>query len=167
MDKGHEKSSRTDGRLPRELSVGAVAARSGVAVSTLHFYEAEGLIAGHRTAANHRRYGRDVLRRIAVIRVAQRAGIPLKEIAAALGSLPASRTPTAEDWARLAARWKGDLDDRIARLTRLRDQMTTCIGCGCLSIRDCPLRNPLDALGGAGAGARLLDPDDPPAVDSR
>lgn len=144
--------------LPRELSVGAVAVRSGVAVSTLHFYEAEGLIAGHRTASNHRRYGRDVLRRIAVIRVAQRAGIPLKEIAAALGSLPASRTPNAQDWARLAARWKGDLDDRIARLARLRDQMATCIGCGCLSIRDCPLRNPFDALGAGGAGARILDP---------
>jgi MerR family transcriptional regulator, redox-sensitive transcriptional activator SoxR len=144
--------------LRRELSVGEVAARSGVAVSTLHFYESQGLIASHRNRGNHRRYPRDVLRRVAIIKVAQRAGIPLKEIAAALAALPHSRAPTAQDWRRLSGRWKAELDDRIARLTRLRDRLSGCIGCGCLSIRDCPLRNPYDNLGTQGSGPRLLDP---------
>ena len=144
--------------LRRELSVGEVAARSGVAVSTLHFYEAKGLIRGRRNSGNHRRYPRDVLRRVAVIKVAQRAGVPLKEIAAALAALPDGRAPTAQDWQRLSRRWKAQLDDRIARLTRLRDRLTDCIGCGCLSIRDCPLRNPHDSLGAQGSGPRLLDP---------
>lgn len=144
--------------LRRELSVGEVAARSGVAISTLHFYETKGLIRGRRNRGNHRRYPRDVLRRVAVIKVAQRAGIPLKEIAEALAALPDGRAPTAQDWRRLSARWKAQLDDRIARLTRLRDRLTDCIGCGCLSIRDCPLRNPHDSLGAQGSGPRLLDP---------
>jgi MerR family redox-sensitive transcriptional activator SoxR len=147
-----------NGRPPLDLSVGEVARRSGVAVSTIHFYEAEGLIGGWRTAANHRRYPRGVLRRIALIKVAQRAGIPLKEIAQALASLPEHAVPTAEDWARLSARWKTDLDDRIARLTRLRDQLSGCIGCGCLSLSECPLRNPDDVLAKEGAGPRILDP---------
>ena len=144
--------------MRRELSVGEVAARSGVAVSTLHFYESKGLIRGRRNRGNHRRYPRDVLRRVAVIKVAQRAGIPLKEIAAALAALPDGRAPTAQDWRRLSARWQAQLDDRIARLTRLRDRLSGCIGCGCLSIRDCPLRNPSDSLGAQGSGPRLLDP---------
>lgn len=143
----------------KELSVGEVAARSGVAVSTLHFYEAKGLIRGRRNTGNHRRYHRDVLRRVAIIKVAQRAGIPLKEIADALNTLPNGRTPTARDWQRLSAAWKADLDDRIERLTQLRDQLSSCIGCGCLSIEDCPLRNPYDTLGAEGPGARLLEPD--------
>src|SRR5690606_35276190 len=105
--------------LRREFSVGEVAARSGVAVSTLHFYESKGLIASHRNRGNHRRYPRDVLRRVAIIKVAQRAGIPLKESAAALAALPHGREPTAQDWRRLSGRWKAELDDRIARLTRL------------------------------------------------
>jgi MerR family redox-sensitive transcriptional activator SoxR len=145
-------------RPPLDLSVGDVARRSGVAVSAIHFYEAEGLISGWRTAANHRRYPRGTLRRIAIIKVAQRAGIPLKEIAAALATLPAGAVPTAADWARLSAGWKADLDDRIARLTRLRDQLSGCIGCGCLSLRDCPLRNPADILAEEGPGPRILDP---------
>jgi MerR family redox-sensitive transcriptional activator SoxR len=145
--------------IQRDLSVGEVAARSGVAVSAVHFYEAEGLILGWRTAANHRRYPRDVLRRIAVIKVAQRAGVPLREIAAALATLPERRTPTARDWRRLSAAWQADLDDRIARLTRLRNQLDGCIGCGCLSIDTCPLRNPWDELGAEGPGPRLLDPN--------
>lgn len=146
-------------QIRRELTVGEVAARSGVAVSTLHFYESKGLIRSSRNQGNHRRYSRDVLRRVAIIKVAQRAGLPLKEIAGALDSLPDGRTPTARDWARLSRQWKADLDDRIARLTRLRDQLSSCIGCGCLSIGDCPLRNPYDTLAQQGTGPRLLDPE--------
>lgn len=143
----------------KELSVGEVAARSGVAVSTLHFYEAQGLINGWRNSGNHRRYARDVLRRVAIIKVAQRAGIPLATIREALQSLPEGRTPTAADWARLSASWRVELDGRIQRLTRLRDQLDGCIGCGCLSLNACPLRNPWDKLSDEGPGPRLLDPD--------
>lgn len=146
--------------LQAELGVGEVARRSGVAVSTLHFYESRGLIESRRSAGNQRRYARDVLRRVAVIKVAQRCGIPLSEIRAALGALPRRRTPTADDWAKLSARWRADLDARIARLTRLRDRLDRCIGCGCLSLVACPLRNPHDALGEEGPGPRLLDPVD-------
>lgn len=141
----------------RELSVGEVAARSGIAVSALHFYEREGLIRSARTAGNQRRFPREVLRRVAVIRIAQQTGIPLAEIRDALAALPEGRTPTAQDWKRLSARWKARLDERIRKLTQLRDRLEGCIGCGCLSIRDCPLRNPFDELGAAGAGARLLE----------
>ena len=109
-------------------------------------------------AANHRRYPRGVLRRIALIKVAQRAGIPLKEIGEALAALPKGAVPSAADWARLSARWKSDLDDRIARLTRLRDELSGCIGCGCLSLSACPLRNPADVLAKDGPGPRILDP---------
>lgn len=144
--------------VARELGVGEVAARSGVAVSALHFYEKKGLIHSLRTAGNQRRYRRDVLRRIAVIKVAQRAGIPLAEIRQALDALPDGRTPTVADWARLSRRWRNDLDARIARLTRLRDSLEGCIGCGCLSLRACPLRNPGDVLAEEGPGPRLLDP---------
>ncbi|AXC49401.1 redox-sensitive transcriptional activator SoxR [Paracoccus suum] len=145
-------------RLPkRDLSVGEVARRAGVPVSTVHFYEQEGLIQGWRTSANHRRYDRSVLRRIAIVRVAQRAGVPLKEIETALSSLPGQRIPTQEDWERLATGWYEQLTDRIESLVRLRDQMTTCIGCGCLSTRDCPLRNPHDKLGEGNVGAVLLE----------
>lgn len=142
--------------VPRLLSVGEVAARSGVPVSTLHFYEGKGLLRAERNAGNHRRYRRDVLRRVAVIRIAQRAGIPLQEIAQALDALPERRTPTARDWARLSTRWASDLDARIAQLTQLRDELSGCIGCGCLSVADCPLRNPEDVLGAEGAGPRRL-----------
>lgn len=141
------------------LSVGQVAARSGVAVSALHFYEAKGLIHSERNAGNQRRYGRDVLRRIAVIKVAQRAGVPLAEIARALQALPAGAAPDRADWQRLSRRWRADLDARIAQLTRLRDHLDGCIGCGCLSLRECPLRNPQDVLAEEGSGPRLLQPD--------
>lgn len=145
-------------RLPkRDLSVGEVAKRAGVAVSTIHFYEQESMIQGWRTSANHRRYDRSVLRRIAIIRVAQRAGVPLKEIETGLAALPDQRIPTHDDWERLAAGWRQQLTDRIECLTRLRDQMTTCIGCGCLSTRDCPLRNPYDKLGADRVGPVLLE----------
>jgi MerR family redox-sensitive transcriptional activator SoxR len=145
--------------ISAELTVGEVAKRSGVAVSALHFYESEGLIASWRNQGNQRRYAREVLRRVAVIKVAQRAGIPLASIRQALAELPNGRTPTAEDWAILSAKWKEDLNDRIARLTRLRDQLDGCIGCGCLSLGVCPLRNPWDRLGEQGPGPRLLDPE--------
>jgi MerR family redox-sensitive transcriptional activator SoxR len=141
----------------RELSVGDVARRSGIAISTVHFYEAQGLIRSWRSAGNQRRYPRGVLRRVAVIKVAQRTGIPLAEIRAALAALPDDRMPSADDWRRLSAGWRADLDERILRLTQLRDQLTDCIGCGCLSLTACPLRNPNDTLGGAGPGPRLLE----------
>jgi MerR family redox-sensitive transcriptional activator SoxR len=144
--------------FPSELTVGEVAARSGVAVSTLHFYEAKGLIRSWRNAGNQRRYPRKVLRRVALIKVAQRTGIPLAEIREALETLPQGRTPTVEDWSRLSSKWRQDLNDRIARLTRLRDQLDGCIGCGCLSLGVCPLRNPWDRLAEEGPGPRLLDP---------
>lgn len=141
----------------RELSVGEVAQRSGLAVSALHFYERRGLIASARSAGNQRRYARDVLRRLAVIRVGQRAGIPLETIRAALETLPASRAPTKRDWARLSATWRDVLDARIADLQHLRDQLSDCIGCGCLSLRSCRLRNPDDAMGREGDGPRRWD----------
>jgi len=141
------------------LTVGQVAKRSGVAVSTLHYYEAEGLISSWRNQGNQRRYAREVLRRVAVIKVAQRAGMPLASIRQALEALPGGRTPTAEDWKKLSAGWKADLSDRITRLTRLRDQLDGCIGCGCLSLGVCPLRNPWDKLSKLGPGAQLLDPE--------
>ncbi|MFC5358804.1 redox-sensitive transcriptional activator SoxR [Azospirillum himalayense] len=144
--------------MDKDLSVGEVAERSGVAVSTIHFYESKGLIASWRSSGNQRRFPRDVLRRIAVIKVAQRLGVPLATIAEALKTLPDGRTPTAEDWKRLSAAWKADLDERIAVLTKLRDGLEGCIGCGCLSLGECPLRNPWDELSEDGPGPRLLDP---------
>jgi MerR family transcriptional regulator, redox-sensitive transcriptional activator SoxR len=140
----------------REITVGQLAARSGVTVSALHFYEAQGLISARRTAGNQRRYPRIMLRRVAFIRASQRVGIPLARIKAALDTLPARRTPTARDWARLSAAWCRDLDDRIRQLQDLRDRLTGCIGCGCLSLTDCQLANPGDALGAQGAGPRRL-----------
>lgn len=145
-------------RIAKPLSVGELAARSGVAVSTIHFYEAQGLIRAERNAGNQRRFARETLRRVAVIKVAQRLGIPLREIGEALAALPAKRTPSAADWQALSRRWRTALDERIALLGKLRDQLDGCIGCGCLSLQDCPLRNPLDRLADQGAGARLLDP---------
>lgn len=150
-------SSMKQARPVRGLSVGELAARAGVSVSTLHFYERKGLIASSRTGGNQRRYGRDMLRRVAVIRVAQRAGVPLAEIAAALDTLPARRTPNAADWAQLSATWKAALEARITALTQLKDELEGCIGCGCLSLAACPLRNPGDALASEGPGARLLE----------
>ncbi len=148
------------GQFSKLLTVGEVAARSGVAVSALHFYEARGLIESQRSRGNQRRYAREVLRRVAIIKVAQRVGIPLAEVQEALQSLPQGRALTAADWKVLSARWKDDLDARIRRLQGLRDQLDGCIGCGCLSMDSCPLRNPWDRLSSEGAGPRLLDPDD-------
>lgn len=142
-----------------ELTVGEVARRSGLAVSAIHFYESKGLIQSRRNRANHRVYPRDVLRRIGVIKVAQKTGMSLEEIREALKTLPNERTPTKEDWTRLSMEWRADLEARIRRLIRLRDLLDGCIGCGCLSISDCPLRNPDDRLGLEGPGPRLLDPE--------
>lgn len=141
------------------LTVGELAARSGLAVSTLHFYESKGLISSVRSSGNQRRFERSELRRVAVIKVAQRAGISLAEIGDALATLPTKRTVTARDWARLSKRWKGELDERIRRLSALRDQLGNCIGCGCLSLKSCPLRNPMDVMGEDGPGPRFIEDD--------
>ncbi|NIF18219.1 redox-sensitive transcriptional activator SoxR [Pantoea sp. Cy-639] len=146
------------------LSVGAVASRSGVSVATVHFYQAKGLIQGTRNAGNQRRFNRDVLRKIAIIKIAQRAGIPLAAIKAALDALPADRALTAKDWAQLSTQWRDMLNARIHALSQLRDQLDGCIGCGCLSMTDCPLRNPGDHLGQAGEGAVLLEAQGAAAV---
>jgi len=130
-----------------------------VSVSALHFYEAEGLIRGRRSAGNQRRFPRGILRRVAIIKVAQRAGVSLKEIGHALAKLPQDRAPTVEDWANMSADWRNALDDRIRKLTAIRDQLSDCIGCGCLSLAQCPLRNPDDSLGQKGSGARLIEGD--------
>jgi len=138
------------------LSVGEVARRSGVAVSALHYYETQGLIASERSAGNQRRYRRGVLRRIAVIRAGQALGVSLQEIAHELNLLPQQRTPTKADWGQLSSRWRASLDQRIADLQALRDQLQGCIGCGCLSLRACRLYNPGDALARRGPGAQRL-----------
>ncbi|MBY6240811.1 redox-sensitive transcriptional activator SoxR [Methylosinus sp. Sm6] len=146
-------------KLAQLLTVGEVAQRSGVPISTLHFYEAKGLIASIRSRGNQRRFSRDILRRIAIIRVAQRLGVPLAEIIDLLKPVPAGKQPTAAAVRELIANWRRALQARIDGLTRLRDHLDGCIGCGCLSLEDCPLRNPSDRLGADGQGAVLLDGD--------
>ncbi|NJC23908.1 MerR family redox-sensitive transcriptional activator SoxR [Arthrobacter pigmenti] len=136
------------------LSIGELSARSGVSPSALHFYERSGLISSERTSGNQRRYRRDVLRRVAFIRVSQRVGIPLRDIRGALDSLPEGRTPTKRDWSRLSSLWRSELDARITALEHLRRDLDGCIGCGCLSLKSCTLQNPADELGCEGAGAR-------------
>ncbi len=138
------------------LSVGDVAKRSGVKVSTLHFYEQKQLIHSVRNAGNQRRYNRDVLRRIGVIKAAQKVGISLNDIQLALNFLPKDKAPTKSDWSRLSKQWKAQLDQQIRQLTALRDNMSSCIGCGCLSLKACPLYNPDDELGKNQSGAVLL-----------
>jgi MerR family transcriptional regulator, redox-sensitive transcriptional activator SoxR len=144
------------------IEIGALTRRSGVAASALRYYEAEGLISGARTASGRRRYPRGVLRRVAFIRVAQSLGLSLAQIRAALATLPGERTPTQADWSRLSRAWQPLLDERIAALMRLRDQLNSCIGCGCLSLRNCALYNPTDSAGRLGAGPRYLLGDPPP-----
>ncbi|WP_018747339.1 redox-sensitive transcriptional activator SoxR [Chitiniphilus shinanonensis] len=141
----------------RAMTVGEVAQRSGVPVSTVHFYEAKGLIRATRSEGNQRRFPAVTLRYIAIIKVAQRTGIPLDEIRAALARFPAGSKLTAAQWRTLSEQWRAALDQRIRRLERLRDELDSCIGCGCLSLADCPLRNPDDALGAQGPGPRLLE----------
>ena len=142
---------------PFNLSVGEVAKRSGVNISTLHFYEKKQLIQAVRNAGNQRRYNRDVLRRIGVIKAAQKVGISLNDIKEALSFLPKDQAPTKSDWSRLSIQWNAQLDQQIHQLTALRDNMTSCIGCGCLSLKACPLYNPDDELGKKQSGAVLLN----------
>ncbi|MFE0175460.1 redox-sensitive transcriptional activator SoxR [Streptomyces sp. NPDC059002] len=149
----------------KEVTVGELAARSGVAASALRFYEREGLIKSRRTPGNQRRYSRDTLRRVAFIRTSQGLGIPLATIRDVLALLPDDRTPTRDDWARISECWRADLDNRIRTLQGLRDSLTDCIGCGCLSLARCALSNPLDELGSRGPGARrLVEKRDPGAA---
>ncbi|MBJ3815791.1 redox-sensitive transcriptional activator SoxR [Shimwellia pseudoproteus] len=144
-------------RIKTMLTPGEVSRRTGVAVSALHFYESKGLITSTRNAGNQRRYSRNVLRYVAIIKIAQRIGIPLATISDALAVLPEGQTITAEQWRQLSSRWRDELERRIHTLEQLRDELDGCIGCGCLSRKDCPLRNPNDALGKQGTGARLLE----------
>lgn len=143
-------------KLPAMLTVGEVASRSGVAVSAIHFYEAKGLISSLRTKGNQRRFSRDILRRIAIIRTAQRLGISLEEICGLVTPIPAGKQPSVAQVREMIATWRSAIQRRIDGLTQLRDHMDGCIGCGCLSLEDCPLRNPEDELRHNGTGAVLL-----------
>src|SRR5712691_8511561 len=145
--------------MPHELTIGELSARSGVAPSALRFYEAQALIAARRTSGNQRRYERAVLRRIALIQAGRAAGIPLERIRAALETLPSRRTPSRRDWERLSRGWRDDLDRQIETLQALRSRLTTCIGCGCLSIDACELLNPDDEAATIGPGAHYLKRD--------
>lgn len=143
-----------------DLTIGQLAARSGVAASALRYYEERGLIASERSGAGHRRYERATIRRVAFVVFAQRIGLSLEEIGAELAKLPRGRTPKREEWAKLSGTWTARIDDRIAELGRLRDSLEGCIGCGCLSLDTCPLANPDDRAGRNGPGPRywLGDP---------
>ena len=140
------------------LTIGQLAERSGVATSAIRFYESRGLITSVRTTGNQRRYAQAELRRVAFVRTAQRVGLSLEEIRAALAELPESRAPTKSDWHRISNAWRPRLDEQIRRIELLRDRLDACIGCGCLSLRTCALSNPGDTLADRGAGAVLLEP---------
>lgn len=148
------------------LTIGEAAARVGLATSVLRYYEDEGLIRSVRTPAGHRRYAREVLRRLSFIRVAQRVGLSLDEIRRALATLPDQRTPTTRDWSRLSAAWRQRIDEQIGVLERLRDDLDGCIGCGCLSLQSCALWNPDDVASAAGTGPRYLLGDERPEVSA-
>lgn len=147
----------TEPPAPQQLSVGQVAERAGVSVSALHFYERLELIFSTRTSGNQRRYDRSVLRRVAIIRAAQRAGIPLSLVAEVFAELPAQAVPTQADWQRLSQHWQVELDTRIAALEKLRGSLGGCIGCGCLSLTECGFVNPDDQVAHQGPGARAFD----------
>lgn len=149
-------------RLPPQLSIGELASRSGVTSSALRFYESVGLISAERTAGNQRRYPRHQLRRVAFIRAAQRVGLSLDEVAAALSSLPDRRTPTKADWQRVSRAWTARIDRQIADLERLKAKLTGCVGCGCLSLRTCVLSNPNDDQAQIAPGAPWLAVDQNP-----
>jgi MerR family transcriptional regulator, redox-sensitive transcriptional activator SoxR len=148
--------------LPNHLTIGELAHRSGVAQSALRFYENRGLIAAERSSGNQRRYPRHMLRRLAFIRSAQRVGLSLEEIHEALASLPDGRTPTKADWTRVSAAWTQRLDRQIADLERMKDRLTRCVGCGCLSMRTCVLSNPDDTAADTGVGPAWLATDESP-----
>ncbi|MEJ7775238.1 MAG: redox-sensitive transcriptional activator SoxR [Nocardioidaceae bacterium] len=141
-----------------QVTIGHLAERSGVAPSAIRFYEARGLISSVRTTGNQRRYEQATLRRVAFIRTAQRVGLSLDEIAAALGTLPEGRTPTKSDWHRISKAWRPRLDEQIRRIELLRERLDGCIGCGCLSLKSCALNNPDDEAASRGTGAVLLEP---------
>ncbi|RVT84409.1 redox-sensitive transcriptional activator SoxR [Rhodobacteraceae bacterium CCMM004] len=143
------------------LSIGEIAARTGLAVSAIRYYETEGLVAPLRTAGGQRRYDRGDIRRLSFVMIAQRLGVPLAEVRAALDTLPEGRTPTRADWARLSSRFRAGLDARIAALEALRDKLDGCIGCGCLSLNSCGLYNPADRARRGGPGPRYLLGDAP------
>jgi MerR family redox-sensitive transcriptional activator SoxR len=144
-------------RSPEELlSIGEVAQRTGVPISALRFYETEGLITSTRSSGGQRRFGRDALRRVAFVRIAQQVGLSLDDVARALATLPGERTPTVADWARLSRSWRALLDERIRLLELVRDDLSSCIGCGCLSLRSCRLYNPEDRARVLGPGPRYL-----------
>ena len=145
------------------LSIGELSMRSGVAVSALRYYEQVGLLISTRTGGGQRRYARSALRRVAVVQAAQRVGLSLAEVRAAMADLPPDRAPTAREWARLSRSWRPRLEARIAELERVRDDLDGCIGCGCLSLQRCRLYNPQDVAGQAGAGARWLLGGEPPS----
>ena len=142
-----------------ELTIGQLAERSGVAPSAIRFYESRGLLRSRRTTGNQRRYEQATLRRVAFIRAAQRVGLTLDEIAAALATLPDERTPTKSDWHRLSRAWRPRLDEQIRRIELLRQRLDGCIGCGCLSLKSCALMNPGDEAAERGTGAVLLEPE--------
>ena len=151
MVKKVSATSQSDG-----WSVGQIAERSGLSVATLHFYETKGLISSWRNAGNQRRYKASVLRRIAVIKTAQKLGISLEDIKHAMRHLPATESPSTKDWKQLSKQWRSELDKRIIAMTELRDQLDECIGCGCLSIKVCKLRNPDDKAAKDGPGPNFL-----------
>lgn len=142
--------------MPAELTIGELAARSGVSDSALRFYERKRLISSRRTDGNQRRYPSVTLRRVAVIQAGKAAGISLDEIRSALASLPEGKAPTKRDWERLSSRWRAEIAERIRTLEALQTRLTTCIGCGCLSLKTCGLLNPSDEAAGLGAGAHYL-----------
>ena len=142
--------------LPDEITIGELSQRSGVSQSALRFYERQGLISSHRSNGNQRRYARDIVRRVALIQAGKAAGVPLEQIGQALDTLPKDRTPRKRDWERLSRSWRQDLDERIATLEAIRSRLTTCIGCGCLSLQRCGLINQGDETAGLGPGAHYL-----------
>ena len=142
--------------MESQLTIGELSERSGVSQSALRFYERKGLISAERSHGNQRRYPRVTLRRVALIQAGKTAGIPLERIREALDTLPADRPPTKRDWERLSRTWARELDERIEQLQAIRGRLTTCIGCGCLSLRTCALLNPADEAAARGAGAHFF-----------
>ncbi len=142
--------------MDQELTIGALSERTGVAASALRFYEAQGLIQADRSGGGQRRYARDTLRRVSFVRIAQQVGLSLDEVRAALSSLPQGRTPTPRDWERLSISWRPRIEAQIAMLERLRDRLSGCIGCGCLSLKVCRLANPDDGAAALGPGPRWI-----------